>query len=123
MVPANQRCLSSTSISYHNGRQPVVVTSNNKAVALLGDCDLAGVAKYGYRTFDLRMLRALCDHKKVNFLVIDRNLASVFPDLADPNDLPEGFHVVYRRWEGERRGNVVIGVQRNLTYTDSDWDQ
>ncbi len=114
MVPKDQRPLSSTATCYHTGRQPVIVSLNNTSIALLGDCDLAGAGRFGMRTFDLQMVRALCELKHVNFLIADSSLVHTIPDFADLDNLPEGFRVVYRRWESSRRGNVVIGVERNL---------
>ena len=119
MVPSTVRPLKSTTMNYHNGRIPIIVTTDNNII-YSSKCDSTKLPvnepsdEYQMRKLDLdeEELRTICDRKRIHFFIISPEDEGLPRILRKLDNLPNGFAVVSDEWESE--GRVIVGYKPNL---------
>jgi 4-amino-4-deoxy-L-arabinose transferase-like glycosyltransferase len=86
LIAPQDTALESTAYLYHNGRRLRVVTLE-PSLALFADADLVN-PRHLREFYDLSAFLEFCELNRVHFVVWDKALAAICPDLKDPAALP-----------------------------------
>ncbi len=122
-VPVSFAGLRSTTASYHNGRQPVLLTTEPNIIYRAGADYLVlpridrGQEGYVYPpdvpdTLSLDWLLERARTQSLHYVVLDPKMAETIPELTKLDALPPGFAVAYDRWR--EHGWLVLAYEPNL---------
>lgn len=109
-LPKDAQPLASTSNNYHNGRLPVLLTANLQ-VAFWAEADNVTLRKNSL--YSLSDVMTMCQTNSVHFVVWDRMLVDRCPELANLENLPASFAVVYDKWRQEKYATVLLAYLPN----------
>ena len=110
-VPERHPRLKSSLPVYHNGRLPILCSAV-PAVTFLSGSD--GICPSVRVDMSIEQLQTFCAEYRVNFVVVDRAMLKVCPNLVDPKNLPADFSIQYAKWHRIRRPVWLIGYTPNL---------
>lgn len=100
--------LDSTSLVYHNGRLPILLTVEPQ-IPFWAGADLVFPSKS--IRYSLTGFLSLCEENSIHFVVWDRKLVERCPELENLEKLPASLAIVYDRWRQGKYATVLLAYR------------